>query len=37
MSDRYSPYYDYDEQKTTMSIDDEGSWVHSYGWKEYSK
>lgn len=25
---RYSPYYDPDEQRVTMTIDAEGSWVH---------
>ena len=25
---RYSPYYDHDENQTRMSIDENGSWVH---------
>ena len=25
---RYSPYYDADENRTIMSIDNNGSWVH---------
>jgi len=25
---RYSPYYDADEDRTIMSIDNNGSWVH---------
>lgn len=28
MTNRYSPYYDRDEERTIMSIDNNGSWVH---------
>ena len=25
---RYSPHYDFNEERVTMSIDDDGDWVH---------
>lgn len=28
MTNRYSPYYDHDEETIQMSIDNEGDWVH---------